>query len=182
MMETLELEDNYLGCFHLSHREYPICPSHPTPQQAGKSPHNCSSSSLLMHACAISVTVVSQSHDLKYPVRTPIDGAKQTDVMNMSEERIKIRPFWCGCNQRIEDDNACVEIELPGVKKRDIDLQMTDDNFSLKAPKGDIEYVGAWTWCCPVDSSKAKAKYDNGLLQIEAPLKAGPPSKRIKIT
>ena len=102
------------------------------------------------------------------------------DGDNMSE-KIKIRPLWCNCNQKIEDDNACVEIELPGVKKEDIKLNMTDDSFSLNAPKEDMEYVGAWIWCCPVDSSKAKAKYDNGLLTIETPLKTGPPAKQIKI-
>jgi HSP20 family protein len=104
-------------------------------------------------------------------------------VKNVSEEenKIKLSPFWCSCNQKVEGDDVCVEIELPGVKKGDIDLRMTDDSFTLSAPKEDIEYVGAWTWCCPVDSSKAKATYDNGLLTIEAPLETGPPSKKIKI-
>lgn len=100
----------------------------------------------------------------------------------MSEDdRLTLRPLWCTCNQKVEDDNACVEIELPGVKKRDITLKMTDDNFTLQAPKDDIEYVGAWTWCCPVDSTKASATYDNGLLRIEAPLQSGPTPKRVAI-
>lgn len=102
--------------------------------------------------------------------------------MSEEEEKIRLRPVACSCNQRVEDDNVCVEIELPGVKKKDVDLKMTDDSFSLNASKEDIEYVGAWTWCCPVDSSKVKATYDNGLLTIEAPLKTGPPSKKVKIT
>lgn len=98
------------------------------------------------------------------------------------EEKTIVRPLWCGCNQKIEENKTCVEIELPGVKKEDINLRMTDDGFSVQAPtRGALEYVGAWTWCCPVETSKAKAKYDNGLLRIEAPLKPGPPAKKVKI-
>jgi HSP20 family protein len=101
----------------------------------------------------------------------------------MSEEKRKtsIRPFWGSCSQNVEKGNACVEIEIPGVKKEDINLSVSDDGFSLEAPTGDVKYSGAWTWCCPVDSSKTKAKYDNGLLSIKAPIKSGPPSKKIKI-
>jgi HSP20 family molecular chaperone IbpA len=62
----------------------------------------------------------------------------------------------------------------------DIELKMTDDSFSLNALKDDIEYVGAWTWCCPVDSSKVKAIYDNGLLTIEVPYKQDHPLKKSK--
>ena len=42
-------------------------------------------------------------------------------------------------------------------------------------------WCSARTWCCPVDSSKAKAKYDSGLLTIEAPLQLGPTPKEVKI-
>jgi HSP20 family protein len=101
--------------------------------------------------------------------------------MSEKTEKTKIPAFWGSCNQKLEEDNACVEIELPGVKKEDIKLTMTDQTFSLSAPKEDIEYVGAWSWCCPVDSSEAKATYDNGLLKIEAPKKPGPPTREIEV-
>lgn len=102
-------------------------------------------------------------------------------IMSNETKKIKIKPIWCNCFQNIEENNACAEIELPGVKKEDIKLKMTDEGFSLSAPKEDMEYEGAWTWCCPVDSSKAKAKYDNGFLRVEAPVKTGPPVKEVKI-
>jgi HSP20 family molecular chaperone IbpA len=101
----------------------------------------------------------------------------------MSEEKrtTSVRPFWGSCSQSVEEGNACVEIEIPGVKKEDIDLSVSDDGFSLKAPAGDVKYSGAWTWACPVDSSKVKAKYNNGLLSITAPVKPGPSLKTISI-
>jgi len=64
--------------------------------------------------------------------------------MSEIKEKIKLRPLWCNCFQKIEENNACVEIELPGVKKKDIKLKMTGDGFSVNAPKEDMEYVGAW--------------------------------------
>jgi len=41
--------------------------------------------------------------------------------------------------QKIDEKNACVEIELPGAKKEDINVRMSDEGFALKATKGDVE-------------------------------------------
>lgn len=96
-------------------------------------------------------------------------------------EKVEVSPLWCDCYQKIEKDNACVEVEIPGVKKESIDLRITDQGFTLTAPKEDVKYVGAWTWCCPIDSGMVKARYNNGLLKIEAPLKSESPSKKVRI-
>lgn len=69
-----------------------------------------------------------------------------------------------------EKNNYHIEIELPGVKKKDIDLKVMSGGFMLCAPKGDIEFTGDYTFCCPVDVDKTEAKYDNGLLSIDVPM------------
>jgi HSP20 family molecular chaperone IbpA len=48
---------------------------------------------------------------------------------------------------------------------------MRADSFSLSAPRDDIEFATALSFCCPVVPEEAKAKYENGLLKIEVPFK-----------
>jgi HSP20 family molecular chaperone IbpA len=84
--------------------------------------------------------------------------------------RTRIRPNLCAAYDE-EQNNYNIDIELPGVKKDDIDLKVLSGGFMVNAPKGDMEYRGDYTFCCPVDSEKTEAKYDNGLLNIKVPLK-----------
>ena len=60
---------------------------------------------------------------------------------------------------------------LDSVPKENIKLRMHDDSFSLSAPRDDTEYVTTLSFCCPVDATKAVAKYENGLLKVTAPFK-----------
>lgn len=84
--------------------------------------------------------------------------------------KTRIRPNLCAAYD--EDKNRYnIDIELPGVKKSDIDLKVLSGGFMVNAPKGDIEYRGDYTFCCPVDPEKTEAKYDNGLLSVRVPLK-----------
>ena len=48
---------------------------------------------------------------------------------------------------------------------------MQDDSFLINAPRNEVEFVAAHTLCCPINSNEAVAKYDNGLLIVEAPYK-----------
>lgn len=85
-------------------------------------------------------------------------------------EKTRIRPNLCAAY----DDKKNlynIEIELPGVKKDDIDLKVLPGGFMVKAPKGEIEYRGDYTFFSPVDPEKTNAKYENGLLTINIPLK-----------
>ena len=84
--------------------------------------------------------------------------------------RTRIRPNLCAAYDE-EKNFYHIEIELPGVKKTDIDLKVLSGGFMVMAPKGDIEYRGDYTFCCPVNSDKTEAKYDNGLLTVKVPLK-----------
>jgi HSP20 family molecular chaperone IbpA len=88
----------------------------------------------------------------------------------MAQELVKVAPDVCSY---VNDDHTrlFIEITIPGVEKKDINLKMHEDSFNLTAPRKDIEYVTTLSFCCPVVPEKAEAKYENGLLKIEIPFK-----------
>jgi HSP20 family protein len=72
------------------------------------------------------------------------------------------------------DDNAetlNIQIELPGVNKKDIELQFFDDGFYLVAKKDGTKYMGSYALVWPVQPEKALAKYADGLLTVNIPYK-----------
>jgi HSP20 family molecular chaperone IbpA len=85
-------------------------------------------------------------------------------------ERIKVTPEVCSYADS-EQNTLNMEISIPGVKKEDVNVRMTDEGFYLSAPREDIEYVSALAFCCPVQQDKAEAKYEDGLLKIKVPFK-----------
>ncbi|MCK5551556.1 MAG: Hsp20/alpha crystallin family protein [Deltaproteobacteria bacterium] len=85
-----------------------------------------------------------------------------------NEEKIRISPTIRAYSDA-EHEKLDIEIELPGVDKKDIDLKIHDDSFYLSAPREDFIYVANYATCCPVDPEKAAAKYKNGLLKLEVP-------------
>lgn len=68
-----------------------------------------------------------------------------------------------------DEEKYHIEIELPGVKKEDIDLEINDASFCIKAPKGDMAYSACYTLAHAIDTGNVKANFDNGLLTILAP-------------
>jgi HSP20 family protein len=69
------------------------------------------------------------------------------------------------------DDKAfAIEVQLPGVEKKDIQFEMTEASFCLKAPWGKDLYFGCWTLAHNINPKKAKATYKEGLLTVTAPL------------
>ena len=98
----------------------------------------------------------------------------------MPKTKVTVTPSWCDCPHE-EGNNVCLQVELPGVKKEDVTLSVREDAFSLKAERDDVEYTGSWAFCCLVEEDKVQAKFDNGLLTVQAPLKKGPPFKKVSI-
>ncbi|MDD1673137.1 MAG: Hsp20/alpha crystallin family protein [Methanomicrobiales archaeon] len=80
----------------------------------------------------------------------------------------KVSPTVCAMPDE-EHENLHIEIELPGVDKEDVILTMHDDSFTVRARRNDIEYVGSYALCCPVDYEEAKSRFHNGLLTIDVP-------------
>jgi HSP20 family protein len=96
------------------------------------------------------------------------------------------------------DESYAVKAEVPGVKKDDINVQIDGDMVTIAAEvkrekdekKGarvlrSERYYGAvqrsFSLGHEVDAAAASAKYDNGVLQLLLPKKAGGASKKIAV-
>jgi len=80
-----------------------------------------------------------------------------------------------------DDKNYYIQVELPRVKKEDAELEVSDQSFCVRGEKTDIELLGCYILTHAVNAEKAKAKFDNGLLSIEIPIKKILKGKKIAI-
>lgn len=98
-----------------------------------------------------------------------------------------------------EDDAAyTVKAEVPGVKKEDIDVRIDGNQVTISAEvkKESEEKKGkrvlrserqygyasrAFTLAADVDDAAAKAKYENGILELTLPKKAKSSAKRVDV-
>ena len=98
-----------------------------------------------------------------------------------------------------EQDGAYgVKAEIPGVRKEDIDVRVDGNVVTISAEvKSEKEekdggrvlrrerqqgYASrTFTLACPVDQAQVDAKYENGVLELKLPKKAGTPNKRITV-
>jgi len=60
---------------------------------------------------------------------------------------------------------------LPGVEKGDINIQALEDSVTLSAERGDRKYKAEIPLRAKVDPTKAKANFQNGVLEVSFPLK-----------
>jgi HSP20 family protein len=74
-----------------------------------------------------------------------------------------------------------IQIELPGVKKEDVELSVSDQSFCVRAPREDIEFLGCYMLAHLAETNAAKAKFENGLLSIEIPLKKEQKERKVPI-
>jgi HSP20 family molecular chaperone IbpA len=87
----------------------------------------------------------------------------------------------CGCDcDDVENDHYHISIELPGVKKKNIDLKVIKSGLRLRAKKGDtIEYVSELKFLCDADPNKVEANYEDGLLTVDVPFDCPDPFQDI---
>jgi len=95
-------------------------------------------------------------------------------------------------------DNLIIYVELPGVDKKDIQLDLTDNTLEIKVEKrtntkikkeniikSERSYTGYYrsiTLPCKVDNKNVKATFNNGLLEIILPkVEKKKVKKKIKI-
>jgi HSP20 family protein len=111
------------------------------------------------------------------PKKKPIKET-ESDKEEDEETTTVVTPEVC-----IDHDDAAyyIDVELPGVNKEHVDLSVGEQSICVEAARDDIVYLGCFSLAHTVDETKAKAKFDNGLLKIEVPLKAPIKGKRIKI-
>jgi HSP20 family protein len=96
-----------------------------------------------------------------------------------------------------DEKQYLVNVDIPGVKKENIDISLTDHQVGIRAEvkreesreKGKEIYSERYsgeayrTFTLPaeIDSEKAEANYDGGVLTLKLPKKAGNSSKRLSI-
>ena len=80
-----------------------------------------------------------------------------------------------------DQKNYYIQVELPGVKKEDVDLSVSDQSFCVRGVRENIELLGCYMLAHPADSEKARAKFENGLLNIQIPIKKILQGKKITI-
>ncbi|NIU81379.1 hypothetical protein GWN63_03930 [Candidatus Bathyarchaeota archaeon] len=70
---------------------------------------------------------------------------------------------------------------MPGVEKKDIQVNVSEQSFCVRGSREDIDFLGCWSLAHPVNEEKAKAKYKNGLLYAIMPLKKPLKGKKIPV-
>jgi HSP20 family protein len=84
----------------------------------------------------------------------------------------KTRLAPCTCISHDEkEDRLRIDIEMPGVNKDEIKLDMRKNSFCVSAPKGeDSEYSGCVLLTHEIEPDKSEARYENGLLRVFSPV------------
>jgi HSP20 family protein len=72
-----------------------------------------------------------------------------------------------------------IEAQLPGVKKKDIEIEATETSFCIKGQKKNVLYSACYNFAHEVDLRKVEALFKDGVLSLKLPLKK--PAKTVKI-
>lgn len=82
-----------------------------------------------------------------------------------------------------KSNELIITAEMPGIRKEDIELNSTESEVTISADTGGRTYYKTISTPCIVDPESAKAKYNNGVLEITLKLKESgkPKGKTVKI-
>ena len=89
-------------------------------------------------------------------------------------------PNECGCTDP-DDEFLVLNYEIPGAKKDKIHLHVVENGLRLVAPRKeeDYDYVSTYHFDCPADPKGVKAKYSDGILEVEIPYTCPNPYKGV---
>jgi HSP20 family protein len=87
----------------------------------------------------------------------------------MAKAKPKVSPDVCSYEADGGKPTLNIEITIPGVDKKDIELKIQQESLYLRARRENFDYATALAFCCPVIPEQAKARYEHGLLKIEIP-------------
>lgn len=88
------------------------------------------------------------------PIKTP------TGKPSISEEREPLTDIIEG------DTDVAVTVEIPGVEREDIDLNVTQENIEINVDNSDRKYHKTLELPCDVIPKTTKATYKNGILDV----------------
>jgi len=74
-----------------------------------------------------------------------------------------------------------IQVELPGVKKEDVTLEVSESSMCVTGSRSDLDFLGCYVLMHPVNDDGAKAKFENGLLSVEIPIKKVLKGKKVTI-
>ncbi|MCS7140455.1 MAG: Hsp20/alpha crystallin family protein [Candidatus Nezhaarchaeota archaeon] len=100
--------------------------------------------------------------------------------MSKESEKIRIPILPTACFYH-DEEKYTIEIELPGVDKKNIELEVTETGVCVKAPRNDVEYFGCWLLAHAVKPNEAKASFKEGLLTVTVPLAKPLKGVRVKV-
>jgi HSP20 family protein len=112
------------------------------------------------------------------PKKKPVKDSEAAQEEEGDENVTVMTPEVC-----IDHDDSAyyIEVELPGVDKEHVDLSVGEQSICVEAARDDVVYLGCFSLAHSVDENKATAKFENGLLKVQIPLKAPIKGKRIPI-
>lgn len=73
-----------------------------------------------------------------------------------------------------KDNELNITAEMPGIGKEDIEVNATESDLVIKAEGSGRKYYKRLNIPAPVDPDSAKAKYNNGVLEVTLRLKEQP--------
>ena len=80
-----------------------------------------------------------------------------------------------------DDKFYYIQVELPGVKKENVTLEVSDQSMCVTGSRQDVDFQGCYVLAHPADGANAKAKLEDGLLSIEIPIKKILKGKKVTI-
>jgi len=80
-----------------------------------------------------------------------------------------------------DDKKYYIQVEMPGVKKEDLMLEVSDQSICVRGSRVDVDLLGCYVLAHAVNGEKAQAKLDNGLLSVEIPIKKILKGKKVPI-
>ena len=85
--------------------------------------------------------------------------------------KTKLTPCTCFSHDETEG-RLRIEVEMPGVNRNDIKLDMRKNSFCVSAPRDeDSEYSSCFMLAHQIEPKTTEAKYENGILRIFSPIK-----------
>ena len=94
----------------------------------------------------------------------------------------KAKPTLAPTTYMYHDDKSYyIQVEMPGVKKEDVELSISDQSYCVRGAREDIEFLGCYVLAHAVDTEKVKAKFENGLLNVEIPIKKILKGKKVAV-
>jgi HSP20 family protein len=118
-------------------------------------------------------------------------------VLSANKPVQKVESFTPAVNERVDEKGYYLEIDLPGVKKEDIDISVNDGvlvvsgerKLEKKEEKPNYtriesffgRFERAFKLPSDADLDNIEAKYEDGVLKIFIPKKQKPAGKRIEV-